>query len=70
MLSIGEWARPLTVVYASKCFWRQFSSILRDHGGREETEGEQLGRKTNCERLLTLGNKGLQKGRWVGEWGD
>ena len=40
---------------------------------RRETERggvEKLERKTNHERFLTLGNKGLQKGRRVGGWGD
>ena len=32
---------------------------------RRKLSGEKLERKTNHERLLTLGNKGLQKGRWV-----
>ena len=30
--------------------------------------GKKLERETNHERLLTLGNKGLQKGRWAGGW--
>ena len=37
---------------------------------RRGTEWEKLERETDHERLLTLGNKGLQKGRWVGGWGD
>ena len=32
--------------------------------------GEKLERKTNHKRFLTLGNKGLQKGRWVMGWGN
>ena len=41
--------------------------IIRE---RRETEWEKLERETNHERLLTLGNKGLQKGRWVEGWGN
>ena len=37
---------------------------------RRGTEWEKLERETNRERLLTLGNKGLQKGRRAGGWGD
>ena len=37
--------------------------IIRE---RRRTEWEKLERETNHERLLTLGNKVLQKGRWVG----
>ena len=43
---------------------------------REHREGvgrlneEKLERKTNHERLLPLGNKGSQKGRLVGGWGN
>ena len=32
--------------------------------------GEKSERKTNHERLLTLGNKGLWKGRREGGWDD
>ena len=42
----------------------------RDHKGGGKLSGEKLERKTNHERLLTLGDKGLQKGRWVRGWGD
>ena len=38
--------------------------------GGGEMSGEKLERNTNRERFLTLGNKGLQKGRWVGGWGN
>ena len=31
---------------------------------------EKLERETNYERFLTLGNKGLRKGRWEGGWSD
>ena len=41
--------------------------IIRE---RRRTEWEKLERETNHQRLLTLGNKGLQKRRWVEEWGD
>ena len=34
-----------------------------------ETEQVKI-RKTIHERLLTLGNKGLQKGRWVERYGN
>ena len=37
---------------------------------RRGTEWEKLERETKYERLLTLGNKGLWKERWVGEWGS
>ena len=37
---------------------------------RRKLSGEKLERRTNHERLLTLGNKGLQKGRRVGGGGD
>ena len=37
-------------------------------GGK--TEWGKLERKTNHERLPTLGNKGLWKGKWVRGWGD
>ena len=33
-------------------------------------ERRKTERKTNHERLLTLGNKGLQKGRRVRGWSD
>ena len=39
-------------------------------GARREgrkLSGEKLKRKTSHERLLTLGNKELQKGGWVGD---
>ena len=36
----------------------------------EKLSGEKLERKTNHKRLLTLGNKGLQKGKRVGGWGN
>ena len=32
--------------------------------------GKKLERKTNHERLLTLGNKELQKGKKVKGWGN
>ena len=32
--------------------------------------GVKLERETNHERLLTLGNKGLQRGGGWGKWGD
>ena len=32
--------------------------------------GEKLERKINHERLLTLGDKGLQKGEVGGRWGN
>ena len=35
---------------------------IREAGKR--LSGEKLERKTNHERLLTLGNKGLWKGDW------
>ena len=41
--------------------------IIRERRG---TEWEKLERETKHKRLLTLENKGLQKGRWVGEWGN
>ena len=41
--------------------------IIREKRG---TEWEKLERETNHERFLTLRNKGLWKGRWVGGWGD
>ena len=41
-----------------------------DHRRRGELSEEKLKRKTNHERLLTLGNKELWKGRWVGGWGS
>ena len=41
--------------------------IIRERRGNE---WEKLERKTNHERLLTLGNKGLQKGRRVDRWSD
>lgn len=34
--------------------------------GKITSEWEKLERDTNHERLLSLGNKGLWKGRWVG----
>ena len=37
---------------------------------RRGTEWGKLERETNHERLLTLGNKGLQMGRWVEGWGN
>ena len=44
---------------------------LKNQLGRGKLRGEKLERKTTHERLLTLGNKkGLQKGRWVGGWGN
>ena len=42
----------------------------RDDKRSGETKWEKLERKTNHERLLTLGNKGLQKERWVRGWGN
>ena len=39
-------------------------------GERRENEWEKLERGTNHERLLTLRNKGLWKGRWARGWGD
>ena len=42
----------------------------RDYKGKEGTEWEKLERETNHERLLTLGNKGFRKGKWVGGWGN
>ena len=42
--------------------------IIRE---RRETEWGKTERETNRERFLTLGGqKGLQKGRWVGRWGN
>ena len=39
--------------------------------GTMKERREKLKRKTNHERLLTLGKKkGLQKGRWVGGWSN
>lgn len=48
------------------------SEVLGVGGHREHarTEWEKQERKTNHERLLTLGNKGLSKGRWAGGWGN
>ena len=42
----------------------------RDRQGRGGTERGKSERETNCERLLTLKNKGLTKGRWARGWGD
>ena len=39
--------------------------IIRERRG---IEWEKLERETNHKRLLTLGNKGLQKGRWARVW--
>ena len=41
--------------------------IIRERRG---TEWGKLQRETNHERLLTLGNEGLRKGRWAGGWGN
>ena len=40
--------------------------IIRERGGKlgKIREG------TDHETLLALGDKGLQKGRWVGSWGN
>ena len=41
--------------------------IIRERRG---TEWEKSEKETNHERLLTLGNKGLRKGRWAGGWSN
>lgn len=37
---------------------------------RRRTEGGKLEKETNHETLLTLGDKGLWKGRWAEGWGN
>ena len=49
--------------------WNTRNSEM-DLKGKEGNSGEKSEKKTNHERLLTLGNKGLQKERWVGVTGD
>ena len=41
--------------------------IIRE---RRRTEWEKFERETKNERLLTVGNKGLWKGRWMAGWGN
>ena len=41
--------------------------IIRERRG---TEWEKLERKTNYERILTLGNKEFWKGQWAEGWGN
>ena len=41
--------------------------ILRERRG---IEWEKFKKETSHGRLLTLGNIGLQEGRWVGGWGN
>ena len=47
--------------------WGILEIVKRIIRKKRGTEGEKLERETNHEKLLTLGSKGLQMGKWVGD---